>query len=289
MLAAAGELGLHQSTVGRRISALEAYLQLRLLDRRRDGCRLTEAGSSLLAQAQRVAAEAETFDRLVAERRRQLSGTIRVTASEIIAEHVITPLLSEFFEQYHDIKVELIATDRRLDLARGEADIAIRGTYKPNEPGVVVRKLAGGRWSVYCSHRYAAKRGTPMRTQDLDAHVIIGADGALAKHLPYVWLAENAPLAKVRGVCASLINAVSAIRSGHGVGPLPYWATAIYGQDLIECFSLPQFNYGYYLMTRAGTKDLPRVKAFTEFMVAHAPVLRRILESRAAARKTGTD
>ena len=69
-------------TVTRRIAALEKTLDIRLFHRNRDGCHLSEAGQSLLAQAERVAAEAETFERLVAQRKRELSGVIRVTIYE---------------------------------------------------------------------------------------------------------------------------------------------------------------------------------------------------------------
>ncbi len=282
MLAAAAELGVNQTTVARRIAALESSLRVRLFNRNRDGCCLSESGASLLAQAERVADEAETFERLVAQRGRQLAGVIRVTLSEIVANIVVTPLLAEFFEQYPDIKVELITTDRRLDLARGEADIAIRGTHQAIEAGVVVRKLANGRWSLYCSRGYAAKRGAPKCPEDLSKHLVIAADGALAKHIPYIWLAEAAPRAKVRSVCSTMINAISAIRSGHGVGPLPCWANAVTEWNLIECFAVPRFRYGYYLLTRADKKDLPRVKAFTEFVAARRSVMKQILEGGAA-------
>jgi DNA-binding transcriptional LysR family regulator len=285
MLAAAGELGINQTTVARRIATLERSLNVRLFVRNRDGCHLSEAGVDLLAQAQRVAAEAETFERLSAQRTRQLSGAIRVTASETIANIVVAPLLAEFFDLYPDIKVEVIATDRRLDLARGEADVAIRGSYNPSEAGVVVRKLASGGWSLYCSIAYAAKHGAPKRAEDLNRHLIIAADGVLAKQLPFVWLAEMAPQAKVRSVCSTMISAVSAIRSSHGVGPLPNWAMGVAEGDLIECFLLPQFRFGYYLLTRADKKDLPRVKAFTKFMTTRARILRQILEGRSSKKE----
>ena len=278
MLAAAKELGVNQTTVARRIAALESSLRVRLFNRNRDGCRLSEAGANLLAQAERVADEAETFERLVAQGSRRLSGVIRVTASDIVANIVVNPMLAEFFERYPDIKVELITTDRRLNLARGEADIAIRGGDKPTDPGATVRKLANGRWSLFCSRAYAAKHGAPKCAEDLNGHLIVGADGVLGKHLPYIWLTEVAPRAKVLSVCSTMINAISAIRSGHGVGPLPGWASGIAEWNLVECFTLPQFQFGYYLLTRADKKDLPRVRVFTDFVSARAPIIKSMLE-----------
>jgi DNA-binding transcriptional LysR family regulator len=203
MLAAAGELGVNQSTVTRRIAALEAALEVRLFHRDRNGCRLSEAGESLLAQVKRVAAEAETFERLVAERKRKLSGVIRVTTLESVANQILTPLLSEFIEQYPDIRVELIATNKRLDLVHGDADVAIRACRTPTQSGIVVRKLADDPWKLYCSSAYAEKRGIPGCASDLDKHVLIGADGEFAKLEPFIGLPR--PLC-VRGsaVCAAI-------------------------------------------------------------------------------------
>jgi DNA-binding transcriptional LysR family regulator len=278
MLEAAGELGVNQSTVTRRIAALEKALEIRLFHRNRDGCRLNEVGESLLSQAARVATEAEAFERLVAQCKRKLSGVIRVTTLESIANQILTPLLSEFIEQYPDIKVELIATNMRLDLMRGDADIAIRACRTPTQSGIVVRKLANDPWKLYCSPAYAEKRGVPGCASDLDNHVLIGADGEFAKLDPFVWLSKTVVRALVRSVCSNLANMVAAIEAGHGVGPLPNSIGV--PSDLIECFAMPDFKLGIYLITRESLKDAPRVKAFTEFIGARASLLRRTLERR---------
>jgi DNA-binding transcriptional LysR family regulator len=279
MLAAAGELGINQSTVTRRIAALEKALEIRLFHRTRDGCQLSEAGQSLLTQAERVAAEAETFERLVAQRKRELSGVIRVTTLESVANQVLTPLLSNFIELYPDIRVELIATSKRLDLSRSDADIAIRACRAPTGSGIVARKLADDPWRLYCSRRYSDRRGVPRRASDLNQHVLIGADGDLAKLDQFIWLAKTASQAKVRTVCSHLPNMLAAIQAGHGVGALP--SSIGIPPDLIECFPMPDFKFGIYLITRELLKELPRVKAFNKFIVAHRGVLKQALKGAA--------
>jgi DNA-binding transcriptional LysR family regulator len=284
MLEAAGELGVNQSTVTRRIAALETALEIRLFHRDRNGCHLNEAGQSLLAQAERVATEAEAFQRLVAQRKRKLSGVIRVTTLEKLADEILTPLLSEFMEQYPDIKVELIATNKPLDLVRGDADVAIRASRRPTQFGIVVRKLADDPWKLYCSPVYAEKRGVPRSAGDLDEHVIIGADGDLAKLDPFVWLAKTALRARVRSVCSNLSNMMAAIDAGHGVGPLPN--SMGIPRHLVECFAMPDFKIGIYLITRESLKDVPRVKAFTKFIGDRASLLKRALEDHQRSRST---
>ena len=276
-LAAGRELGVNATTVARRIAALERTLSIRLFDRDNDGYRISESGKAILIQAERVATEMETLERLAAQRRRDLSGVIRVTTVESFANAILTPLLSEFIERYPDIKVEVITSDQRLDLARGEADIAIRACQMPTESGITVRKLADDPWALYCSRAYAAKRGVPKSVEDLDRHVVVGGEGVLAKLDPFKWLAKAAPRATVRSVCNTVANTIVAIRAGHGVGPLPYRAKKFDGSDLVECFQMPSFGFGFYLLTRSDVTDLPRVKAFGRFMV---PALKHVLEER---------
>jgi DNA-binding transcriptional LysR family regulator len=197
-----------------------------------------------------------------------------MTATEIFADVVLTPWLAEFIDIYPDINVEVIATERCLDLGRGEADIAIRASQKPREPGVVVRKLAASPWGLYCSRAYATKYGAPACADDLNDHLLIGADGKLTTLDPFIWLAMAAPRARIRTVCSTISNALVAVRTGHGVGALPHIGIA--QKDLIECFPMPDFNYGWYLVTREALRDVPRVKAFNRFIVARASTLKRL-------------
>jgi DNA-binding transcriptional LysR family regulator len=284
-LAAARVLGVNQTTVARRIAALEEALSVGLFERRQDGYRLTEVGASIHTQAELVAAEAEALERLIAQGRRDLSGVIRVTTVENLANTILTPLLSEFIELYPDIKVEVITAERRLDLMRGEADIAIRACHMPTERGITVRKLADDPWALFCCRAYASKRGIPKSADALDKHIVIAAEGPLAKLDPFLWLTKAAPSAKVRSVCNTVANAAAAIRAGHGVGPLPCSARGFDVPDLVECFALPPFKIGYYLLTRTDMKDLPRVKAFTRFIVSRALTLKRVLEGRPQAQR----
>jgi DNA-binding transcriptional LysR family regulator len=278
-LAASRELGVNQTTVARRIAALEQALNARLFDRNQDGYRLSEAGAAILAQAERVAVEADTLARLLHQRSRELSGVIRVTTPEALANMMLTPLLSEFIELYPDIRVEVIAVDTKLDLSRGEADIALRAGKMPTDPGVVVRKLTECPWSLYVSKTYGEKFGLPKTAEDLNNHFMVGANGWLAASEPFSWLAKAAPQAKVRSVCSTLINALHAIKAGHGVGPLPCLMASA-EPSLVECIPLSELQYHYYLVTRENLKDVPHVRAFNDFLVCRVGVMKSTLQGR---------
>lgn len=285
-LAAARQLGVNQTTVARRISSLEAALSVRLFDRHRHGYRVSQAGAAILDHAGRMADEAETLERLCAQRNRNLSGVVRVTTTENIANTLLTPLLTEFMELYPHINVEVIAAAGRLDLSRGEADVAIRAGPMPTEAGITVRKLANDRWSLFCSRSYAAKYGAPESPEELNQHVIIGSQGFLARLEPFIWLERTAPSARVRTAGNTIANALAAVRAGQGVGPLPCAVKVFEGADLIECFALPAFELGYYLLARTDIRDLPHMKAFTEFIVSNAPALKRVLEGSSTHDRT---
>jgi DNA-binding transcriptional LysR family regulator len=168
-LAAARTLGVNQTTVARRVAALEAATGLRLFDRRQDGYRLSEDGSVLVAPAEKVEQAAAGLEQTVGQQRRHFGGVVRVTSTEMIANDILTPWIAEFMEVYPQIRVETIATERRLDLAGGEADIAIRSQKEPDDPGVVYRRLAPGAWALYCSRAYAERRGVPRSVEDCPA------------------------------------------------------------------------------------------------------------------------
>ena len=87
---------------------------------------------------------------------------IRVTTNDVLAECLLSPWLSEFSQRFPVVQVETIITDQRLDIARDEADIALRaGRTRVEGDGLLVRRLATGKWGVYCSKSYAKDNGRP--------------------------------------------------------------------------------------------------------------------------------
>ncbi len=280
-LAAARELGVNQTTVARRVAALETALDARLFDRHQDGYRLSECGQQILAQAERVEVEAETLARLVARRSRDLSGVVRVTTPEIYANLLLTPWLVKFMDLYPDITVEVVSTDERLNLMRGEADVAVRAGSMPSEAGLVVRRLADYQWVMCCSKAYAEKHGVPSSGEALNDHLVVGSDGPLSRLAPHLWLSEVAPRAKRRSTSTSVANMVAAVKAGHGVGFVPNTFLAV-ETDLVECFPLPGCSFSFYLAMPEAMKDQPRVRALCDFLVVQANASKHSQDGRAS-------
>lgn len=279
-LSAARILGVNQTTVARRIAALEQALGEKLFERAAGGYRLTEVGSAMVPNAERVEMEVESFGRMVAQRSRKLLGVIRVTTNDVLADCLLTPWLREFSQRFPVVQVETIITDRKLDISRGEADIALRGgRSKVEGEDLVVRRLATGRWGVYCSRAYAADNGKPTEPADLARHPIIGGAGDLARFEPEFVRIAKANGAVVRQASSSILNIAGAIRSGLGVGGIP----CILGEldpDLERCFVFSDADYDLVLITREEMRNLPHVRAFNDFIASRTAALRPMIEGR---------
>ncbi len=277
-LGAAKLLGVNQTTVARRISALEEALGDKLFDRAAGGYRLTSIGTAMVASAEKVEVEVEAFTRLLAQRSRKLSGVIRFTTNEVLSDCLVTPWLPEFSERFPIVKVESIVTETRLDLARGEADIALRaGTTRVQGEGLFVRKLCTGKWGVYCSKAYAAEHGKPTRPDEVQDHPIIAGVGILTDNEPEFMRRARAEGGKIRNSSSSIFTIASSIRAGLGIGGVP----CILGEldPLMEqCFLFDDADYDLLLITREEMRDLPHVRTFNDFIASRTAALRDVIQ-----------
>ena len=173
--AAARKLGNSQPTLSRHIATLELQAETRLFERSRGGLELTEAGAELYDYALRMADAAEDL-RLATEGRSQtLTGTVRLTASAIMATYVLPDILTALRREEPEIDIELVASDRTENLLQREADIAVR-MYRPTQVDVITRKITDLKSGVFATPGYLAARGIPETIGDLQSHDIVGYD-----------------------------------------------------------------------------------------------------------------
>src|SRR5690242_12052124 len=122
-LSAARELRVSQTTVARRIAALEESLGFPLFEKRQAGYALTPEGKDLVTRAEQVEKAANAFSEAASAQSRDVSGTVKITTEEIYAITLLAPLLRELHETYPDIVIELDTSQQVRDLGAGEADI----------------------------------------------------------------------------------------------------------------------------------------------------------------------
>jgi DNA-binding transcriptional LysR family regulator len=279
-LGASHGLGLDQTTVARRIGALEADLGTELFERRPDGYRLTGRGRELVGLAEPLASAAEAVAARADTWRTGVSGIVRVTTTETAAGLLLAPAMAALRTTHPGLKVELIVDDRRLDLARGDADVAVRIGPRPEGRGIVRRRLGESVWAVYCSRDYAARDGRPETVEAIDGHPVIGGAGPIAGVAPLVWLEKAAPHSEVVYRSNSVPNLIAAVKSGLGVSALPC-LVGVGSPDLVALLPpLRDLSGDIWLVYRESLRRAPHVRAFAEAIAARVEAMRSALEGR---------
>lgn len=217
---AARQLELDQSTVGRRVAALEASAGARLFDRRQHGYLLTAAGEAVLDAAKAIEEQAFGIERKLLGRDERVEGLVRIATSDSFAVWFLVRQLPELRRLAPALCVELITGNPPLDLAKREADLSLRLT-KPTEPELVGRRLARAGWAVYASRSYLAERGAPKVKAGFRGHDVLGYEGELKNTFGARWLREHATRAQKPFSSNSLLAQATAVACGLGVSALP--------------------------------------------------------------------
>jgi DNA-binding transcriptional LysR family regulator len=247
---AARELKVNHSTVSRRLTALEEALKTQLLIRTGDGFRLTAAGETALETALAIEASSVALERQIQGEDSRPSGKVRVTTSEALASFFMSGM-AVLQERWPDLKVDIVVDNARLDLSRGEADIAIRA-FRETQPDLVSRKIGDIAWGLYASEDYLVRKGVGC-PESLDGLDVIAYDERLSAK-PYIqWLDDHSRQARI------------AMR-GNGPRAVGMAIIAGLGISVIPCFMA------------VGEPKLRRLRAepvgFAELWVAYLPALR---------------
>lgn len=175
VMGGARRLGALQPTVSRHIAELEAQLGTPLFERTGRGAVPTAAALAIADAAREVQAAAEQLSHRLALRSVARGGSVRVSASHVVATWLLPGVIAAMQRDEPDIQIELVASDGLSNLLRREADIAVR-MVRPRQATLVARKL-GEVPLVAAAHRsYLRRAGTPKRPEDLLAHRLVGFD-----------------------------------------------------------------------------------------------------------------
>lgn len=168
---AAQELAIDQTTVSRRLTGLERALGSRLFLRTTGGLALTDIGQNVLHMAEDMERMAVSFERRGEGADARVAGEVRLTTTDALAMDFVVPAIENLRASHPELRVILSTTTRLLDLARREADIAVR-TLRPEQPDLIVRQLGCWEVGLYATRGYLAKHGEPEPGQGLANHDI---------------------------------------------------------------------------------------------------------------------
>lgn len=174
---AARVLGTTPSAVSKQVARLEGLLRVRLLERTTRKLRLTEAGHAAHGHCQALEAAARDVMQLADQHTHVPQGLVRMSAPKAYGRQRIHPLVAPFLAAHPQVDVQLVVTDRVVDLFAEDVDLAIRITDTP-PPGLAGRPLEAVEHIVCASPAYLARRGTPQHPSELTEHdcIYLGED-----------------------------------------------------------------------------------------------------------------
>ncbi len=183
--AAAPGLGLTPSAVSKLVTRLETRLGVRLLQRTTRALSLTEEGEAFYATARRIVGEIETLENQISGQSGTPHGLLKVTTSLAFSTHQLAPVISEFLERYPLLQLELMPTDRVVDMIEEGVDIAIR-IGRLADTSFMARKIGEDVRLVCASPAYLAKRRAPQRPEELTRHnCIVSRDRTYLNRWPF--------------------------------------------------------------------------------------------------------
>lgn len=272
-LSAARSLRTSQSTVFRRIGALEVALGLSLFERRPSGYVLTAAGAALLPVAKQVEAGVALFVDTAAQALAQTNGVVRLSAPDSALEYMLPTVMEGFRERYPDVRIEIVVSDRQLDLATGEADVAMRAN-PASDPALFGRRVGEDRPVLAASRSYAERRALPRTDAEVADHDFINLTGRLPTMLAD-WFTRVVPKSRILLQPDTMVSAVTAIRSGLGISVLPQFVVDRDPDFVAAPLQLPLKPIELWVLTHERLRGSPPVRALmdliAEYIVSTTP------------------
>lgn len=254
---AARDLGVRQSTMSRRLDALEAKAGARLLQRTPSGYELTALGEAVLGNAERMEAEAMAVDRIVQGRDVELTGVVRVTTVEFVSDMLMPEVVRRLHARYPGITVDVLSDPRSFNLSRREADLAIRMVrFEGNQ--MVSRRIATVTSALYASADYLARHD--VAAPGCDHAIVTVLEDQL--HLPEArWLEAQFPGARAALRSNSRSTQLAAVAAGLGIACLPcMMADAMPGVVRLDRADTPPPRE-VWLGVHADLRHMPRIRA----------------------------
>lgn len=262
--AAARRLNVDQSTVGRRLAALEETTNARLFDRTPRGYLLTAAGEAVLPRAEEIEGAALSVERKLLGQDARLEGRVRLATSDGFAVWFVIPRLQALRAQQPGIEIEVVTGNPPVNLARREADLSLRFS-KPAQPSVIARRLGVGTWAVYGSASYVERHGLPHAARKLEGHDVIAFSDDLSGTVGARWLRDNGERGRAVMRSDSLLSHAAAVAAGLGISPLPCLCGDVH-PELRRIFPRTIGHHDIWLVVHPDVRTSARVRAVMDYL-----------------------
>lgn len=266
-----------KSKLSRRISALEARLGVRLIERSSRRFRVTEVGQSFYERCRAMMLEAERAEALVAEAQAEPHGRIRMSCPANLAK-VISAIARGFLARYPKVQLQLVVTDRAVDLIEERVDLALRVRRAlTSDASLTLRVLGNSRWILVASPQTASQLGADIA--DLASFATLGTNDEAGE---VTWTLERDDGAvhvlrhEPRMTCADYAVLCDAAADGLGVAFLPDHACAAHvaSGKLVRIFRDWRSKDGIVHLVFTTRRGLPpAVRALIDHLAEAVPKL----------------
>lgn len=265
--AAARALAIAQPTVRRRIEDLETQLGAALFTRSPSGLQPTEAALALREHAEAMALAAAAFVRSASAGLGEVAGTVRVSASEVVAVEVLPPILARLQAEHPGLVIELSPSNRNEDILRREADVAVR-MVPPTQDALIARRVGAVRLGLHAHRDYLARRGTPATLDAVRSHKLIGVEHDIPILRALRAAGFPAAIEDFSFCSDSDLAQLAAIRAGLGIG-LCQAALAAKDPALVPLFADDfGFDLETWIICHEDLRNVARVRVVFDALVA---------------------
>jgi DNA-binding transcriptional LysR family regulator len=269
---AARRMGLSKSAVSKHVSALEARLAVRLLNRTTRRVSPTEVGLAYYDRARSVLAEAEDADSMVTSMQSAPKGSLKISAPVSFGVRHVAPAVAAFLCEFVEVDVSMVLDDRYVELIAEGYDLAIRIGHLADS-SLKSRKLAEARGVIAAAPSYLAEMGTPRTIDDLNRHRLLHYSQLSTGNF---WRLK-APSGEERQVRVGgrlTVNngeaLMRAAEAGLGISQIPSFmiGDALGTGRLVEVLAdRPPDLLGIHAIYPQGRFPQPKLRAFLDFMV----------------------
>lgn len=264
---AARVAGVDQATIGRRIGVLEHNLGATLFLRSSTGYTLTTAGSAVLHAAERMEQFAHDLVRQAQGTDGRLEGEVKVATTDSLAMEFVIPAIADLHARHPDVRVRLSVATQMANLARREADIAIRN-MKPDNPDLIARQLALWPVGLYASTGYLERHGAPTEHGGFKGHDLVYYQPYLEGGRPPTIVGEPAQAGRIVATANSSLMLRTLIASGVGIGELPVPMGERGGLTRLWPGREREGGFAVWLVTHQDLRHTARMRAFIDTVVA---------------------
>lgn len=279
---AARQLGITKQTVSERVSRLEERLGVRLLERTTRRLRVTDTGAVYYERCAAITAQIEEANNAVLERQAEPVGLLRVSAPTLYGRYFLAPVIAATLARYPKLRLEVVLSERRVDLIEEGFDLAIRIGFL-DDSSLAARKLGDGHVYLVASPRLLPARGALTREALRD----LPAVGVRTRE---TWTVRGTPMrVEPRLVVNDHAVACEAAIAGVGVALLP----SLVCQEAVRDGRLeillgpePAMQRPVYAVFPSRRYVPPKVRVFLEALTALvAPMAPIVVERRRRAGK----